>query len=131
MVVPLFFFVLVECFSPTDNIFLTGCTERCCFAGVPFGIYIAHKFHECLSLRDGFLSPTDCTDLKDFLFRFFATFKILFCLGIKTLFVIEFALLLRKNRSTDLHRFFSVLRPSGRTSRASLQGGIVYVNIFL
>ena len=28
--------------------------RRCC-AGLPCGIYIAHKFHKCLSLRDGFL----------------------------------------------------------------------------
>ena len=64
-------------------------------AGVPFGIYIAHKFHkfhECLSLRDGFFSHR--------LHRFYRFFIL----------TIRFALLLRKNRSADLHRFFIAAR---------------------
>ena len=140
MVVSLFFFVLVECFSLTENIFLTeflflsrnarkrrGCAMilldileelgRCaaldfavrCFS---FGVFFLTEFTErteffysrtrCLTSSnalDGIhgnavaapacyaelVSPTDYTDLKDFLFRFFATFKILFCLGNKNL----------------------------------------------
>ena len=39
-----------------------------------------------------FLSPTDYTDYTDFRLRFFATLKILFCLGIKTLLITKFAL---------------------------------------
>ena len=57
-------------------------------AGVPFGIYIAHKFHECLSLRDRFFSHR--------LHRFYRFFIL----------IIRFALLLCKNRSADLHRFY-------------------------
>ena len=57
-------------------------------AGVPFGIYIAHKFHECLSLRDRFFSHR--------LHRFYRFFIL----------IIRFALLLCKNRSVDLHRFY-------------------------
>ena len=106
-------------------------------AGVPFGIYIAHKFHECLSLRDRFFSHR--------LHRFYRFFIL----------IIRFALLLCKNRSADLHRFYRcamVFCPqisqiseclllcdsfflqillNGRTARASQRGGVVYMNIFL
>ena len=107
-------------------------------AGVPFGIYIAHKFHECLSLRDRFFSHR--------LHRFYRFFIL----------IIRFALLLCKNRSVDLHRFyrcamvffahkfhkyheylllcdsfFLQILLNGRTSRASQRGGVVYMNIFL
>ena len=107
-------------------------------AGVPFGIYIVHKFHkfhECLSLRDRFFSHR--------LHRFYRFFIL----------VIRFALLLCKNRSVDLHRFyrcamfffahkfhkylllcdsfFLQILLKGRTSRASQRGGVVYMNIFL
>ena len=58
----------------------------------------------------GNLSKLNCPrlsqDFSDFLpFRFFALLKILFLLRYKTLSITKFALLLRKNRSTDLHRF--------------------------
>ena len=83
-------------------------------------------------------SPTDYTDFIDFFL------------------IIRFALLLCKNRSVDLHRFyrcamvffahkfhkyheylllcdsfFLQILLNGRTSRASQRGGVVYMNIFL
>ena len=50
--------------------------------------FFAHKFHECLSLRDRFFSHR--------LHRFYRFFIL----------IIRFALLLCKNRSVDLHRFY-------------------------
>ena len=50
----------------------------------------------------GILSPTDNTD---FCLRFFATLKILFCLG-KSLTYNKIRSFAMQNRSTDLHRFY-------------------------
>ena len=65
-----------------------GSRKRCGCAGVQCGICIAHKFHKYLSLRDRFFSHR--------LHRFYRFFIL----------IIRFALLLCKNRSADLHRFY-------------------------
>ena len=72
-------------------IFSRNARKRCGCAGVQCGICIAHKFHkfhEYLSLCDRFFSHR--------LYRFYRFFIL----------IIRFALLLCKNRSADLHRFY-------------------------
>ena len=81
-------------------------------AGVPFGIYIAHKFHECLSLRDRFFSHR--------LHRFYRFFIL----------IIRFALLLCKNRSVDLHRFYRCAMVFLPTNFTNITNIYCYVIVF-
>ena len=116
-------------FSPTDYTdfidFLFSLYDSLfCFAKIALRIctdFIAarwffahkfHKFHECLSLRDRFFSHR--------LHRFYRFFIL----------IIRFALLLCKNRSVDLHRFYRCAMVFLPTNFTNITNIYCYVIVF-